>query len=353
MTGSSLNLQGHSVRDDPSIPDKTDIDTLRTVPAEALLDRTAFLHRVTDVPSSTPTLCIPVAEAGIGGHSTFFRVSSFVSDSADELVIHGDLTATAALGTSQRGVHMSRLIESVQEASGAVWPDLDTLIRALLEDVARRQDLDGARVKFDGVAQVSRRAPVSGRRSLDRWGVHAEGTMSAGQVTSRLGLTATIITACPCTRMYSWYSTVLDLADHFGLELANQIGPRIPTFTHSQRATVTIKVEGGDKGIPLGSCYEAVCESAHVVYELLKRPDEHYLVRQAHERPQFTEDVVREVAAAIAARSDPRTQGGNHISVESSALESIHGHTVRSRVEATVAELMEYMAIGERAQVGE
>jgi GTP cyclohydrolase-4 len=346
MASRSLDFQGESIRDGPAAPGGRGIDTFRAVPAEALLDRTAFLDRVTDVPSSAPALCIPVAEAGIGGHSTFFRVKSFVGDSADVLIVHGDLTATAALGISQRGVHMSRLVESVQEVSNAVWPDLDTLIRALVKDVARRQDLDGARVKFDGVGQIDRRLPVSGRRSLDHWGVHAEATTSGGRVTSGLGLTATIITACPCTRMYSWYSTVLDLADHVGLELANQIGERIPTFTHSQRATVTIRVEGGEGGIPLASCYDAVCDSVHVVHELLKRPDEHDLVRRAHERPQFTEDVVREVAAAVAARTDPRTQGGNRISVESSALESIHGHTVRSRVQATVAELMDFMAIG-------
>jgi GTP cyclohydrolase FolE2 len=77
--------------------------------------------------------------------------------------------ATAALGASQRGVQLSRLIESVQEVSSAVWPDLDTLIRTLVQDVARRQDLGRARVKFEGVAQVDRQVPVSGRRSLDHW----------------------------------------------------------------------------------------------------------------------------------------------------------------------------------------
>ena len=347
MANRPLMFDGGSPSGAPPAPPRGDTDRFHDVPAGALFDRAAFLDRITDVPSSSPVLCIPVAEAGIGEHSAFFRVKSFVGGSADELTIHGSLTATAALGASQRGVHMSRIVESAQEVSGAVWPDLDTLIRTLVEDVARRQDLNSARVKVDGVAQVECRAPVSKRGSLDQWGVHAEAAISRGHVTSRLGLTATIITACPCTRMYSWYSTVLELADMVGLELANQIAPRLPTFTHSQRATVTVEVDGGEGGIPLASCYDAVCASAHVVHELLKRPDEHFLVRQAHERPQFTEDVVREVAAAVAAGTDPLTQGGNRVSVESSALESIHGHTVRSRVEATVAELAAYLTQAE------
>jgi GTP cyclohydrolase IV len=325
-------------------------DSFRTVPADALNDRPAFLNQITDVPASAPTVTIPVAEAGISKHQAFFRVASFVPGSHDELVAHGDITATAALGAAQRGVHMSRLVESVQEVADVAWPDLDGLIRALVIDVARRQQLDTAQVSFDGVAQIRCSAPVSGRRSLDSWGLHSQARMAAGRVTSRLGLTATIMTACPCTRMYSWYSTVLELADQVGIELANQIGPKLLTFTHSQRATVQVDVDGGAPGIPLSVCYEAICASSHVVHELLKRPDEHALVRQAHERPQFTEDVVREVAAAIAVRADPATQGGNRVSVTSSALESIHGHTVCSRAEGTVAELLAYMPDGRHAE---
>lgn len=335
MPSSSLHLQGANT------------DVFRGVSADALANRTEFLDHITDVPASTPTLGIPVAEAGIGEHRAFFRVTSFDQGSDDELIIYGDLTATAALGSAQRGVHMSRLVESVQEISGVAWPDLDSLIRTLVLDVASRQKLDAARVRFDGVAQIGCSAPMTGLRSLDSWGLHAEASVLAGQVSSRVGLTATIMTACPCTRMYSWYSTVLDLADQVGVELANQIGARLLTFTHSQRATVRVDVDGGDLGVPLSVCYDAICASAHVVHELLKRPDEHYLVRQAHERPQFTEDVVREVAAAVALRADQRRQGGNRISATSSALESIHGHTVRSRVEATVDELLALVSTGE------
>jgi GTP cyclohydrolase FolE2 len=169
MVSRSLDIHGESAFGGPAVHAAAGIDAFRAIPAEALGDRTAFLERVTDVPGSIPGLRIPVAEAGIGEHSAFFRVKSFVGGSADVLIVHGDLTATAALGASQRGVHMSRLVESVQEVSSAVWPDLDTLIRTLVQDVARRQDLGRARVKFEGVAQVDRQVPVSGRRSLDHW----------------------------------------------------------------------------------------------------------------------------------------------------------------------------------------
>jgi GTP cyclohydrolase IV len=293
MPHNSFDFHGSSTTLGRSVP-ASNLDSFQAVSASAMTDRTAFLDHITDVPASTPTLAIPVAEAGIGEHRVFFRVASFAPGSGDEIVVNGDLMATAALGPAQRGVHMSRLVESVQDVSDVAWPDLDSLIRALVLDVARRQSLDAAKVSFDGIAQIADRAPVSGRRSLDSWGLHAEASVAAGYVASKLGLTATIMTACPCTRMYSWYSAVLDLADQVGIELANQIGPKLLTFTHSQRATVQVSIDGGPFGMPLSVCYEAICASAHVVHELLKRPDEHHLVRQAHERPQFTEDVVRE-----------------------------------------------------------
>ena len=57
--------------------------------------------------------------------------------------------------------------------------------------------------------------------------------------------------------------------------------------------------------------------------ELLKREDEARLVYEAHQRPKFVEDVVRDVVAML--RADPRVFS---FQVGCESLESIHNHTV-------------------------
>jgi GTP cyclohydrolase IV len=313
------------------------------VPADVIEDPAAFLDRITDIPSSAPAFPVPVSEAGIGEQEVFLQLAGF-GEAPEMMPVHGTVSASASLGGTQRGVHMSRIVESVQAVSGTEWPALDDFISALALDVARRQGLGRSRVRFDGQTQIPARAPVSGRLSLNKWGVHAEAACTDGVVTSRAGLTATIITACPCTRAYSWHTAVIGLAGVIGIDTANAVGAGLVTYTHSQRATVTVMVDGGNAGIPLPECYEAIRAGAHVVYELLKRPDEHFLVRQAHERPQFTEDVVREVAARIAAQARGPARDQAAVTVTSAAVESIHAHTVRSKVEGTLAELRGYLA---------
>jgi hypothetical protein len=132
MPHSSVDLHGTSTALGRSVPAPRNSDSFRAVSADSMADRPAFLDHITDVPASTPTLAIPVAEAGIGEHRSFFRMASFDPGSGDEIVVYGDLIASAALGPAQRGVHMSRLVESLQEVSDVSWPDLDSLIRALV-----------------------------------------------------------------------------------------------------------------------------------------------------------------------------------------------------------------------------
>jgi GTP cyclohydrolase FolE2 len=57
-----------------------------------------------------------------------------------------------------------------------------------------------------------------------------------------------------------------------------------------------MKVENNELNISYQSLYKILDESVHLIYDLLKRPDEHELVVRALSKPQFTEDVIRDVA---------------------------------------------------------
>ena len=306
----------------------------------ALRDPEGFLERATDIPSAASRHRIPLEAAGIMDQQISLRLLDLAGP-PDGLRLNGTVSATAMLDGDHRGVHMSRIVEAVSAAEGQVWSSLSAAVEELAADVARRQSAARAAVSVQGTVRFPRQTRVTGRTSPDSLGLHAAGVFAREEATSRVGLTATIMTACPCTRAYSWYSAIMAVAEVAGLETANLVAGRLETFTHSQRAFVTVTADAGPGGISLSDAYGAVTAATHLVQELLKRPDEHDLVRRAHARPQFTEDVVRDVAAELASRVSGSAAPSARVTIESSALESIHAHAVHSRLDLTLEEISE------------
>lgn len=69
-------------------------------------------------------------------------------------------------------------------------------------------------------------------------------------------------------------------------------------------------------------------EASSELYGILKRPDEKFVTERAYDNPKFVEDLVRDVAAALA--RDPRVQWYR---VESENFESIHNHSAYAMIE--------------------
>ena len=74
------------------------------------------------------------------------------------------------------------------------------------------------------------------------------------------------------------------------------------------------------------------------VYELLKRPDELFVVEHAHLRPRFVEDSVR-IALKDVLESLPTLHDGDFLLSRQVNLETIHDHDVVAERHGTVAEL--------------
>jgi GTP cyclohydrolase-4 len=74
------------------------------------------------------------------------------------------------------------------------------------------------------------------------------------------------------------------------------------------------------------------------VYELLKRPDELFVVEQAHLQPRFVEDSVRLALAATLERF-PDLDDADFLYSRQVNLETIHSHDVLAERYGTVAEL--------------
>ena len=85
------------------------------------------------------------------------------------------------------------------------------------------------------------------------------------------------------------------------------------------------------------------------VYELLKRPDELFVVEHAHLQPRFVEDSVRFALKATLDRY-PELADGDFLFARQVNLETIHRHDVVAERSGTVGELRAELAGRRRAR---
>jgi GTP cyclohydrolase FolE2 len=76
--------------------------------------------------------------------------------------------------------------------------------------------------------------------------------------------------------------------------------------------------------------YNILNDSTHLIFDLLKRPDEHDLVVRALSKPQFTEDVGRDVSFQVCKHFGNSISSDTNIYIESVLHDSIHIHDVRT-----------------------
>ena len=112
----------------------------------------------------------------------------------------------------------------------------------------------------------------------------------------------------------------------------------VPLATHNQRGRGTLLVGGGTR-VDAEHLVEIVERSmSSPIYELLKRPDELFVVEHAHLQPRFAEDSVR-VALKTALDELPQLADADFVSSRQVNFETIHAHEVVAERHGTVGEL--------------
>ena len=74
------------------------------------------------------------------------------------------------------------------------------------------------------------------------------------------------------------------------------------------------------------------------IYELMKRPDERFVVDKAHRRPRFVEDSVREMVRGVVERF-PGLPGDAFVHAHQVNFETIHTHDVEAERSGTLSEI--------------
>jgi GTP cyclohydrolase IV len=299
-----------------------------------------------DLQASEPEIQLGLSRAGVTGVAKAIRLRW----GTWERVVSAEIDCTVDLSAQQKGVHMSRFPELFEEAIEQVVHDEALVIEALAEHIARhiaeRQRALRAEVRIRAQYPLERRTPVTKLATQEM--VVLIGIAAASEVGVRrlVGVEATGINACPCAQGLVRGAASERLRDAgFDPGDVERILELVPLATHNQRGRGTLYV-GTEQRLNAEHLVDIVEQSmSSPVYELLKRPDELFVVEHAHLQPRFVEDSVRHALAATLERY-PGLADGDFVYSRQVNLETIHTHDVLAERHGTVGELRAELATG-------
>jgi GTP cyclohydrolase IV len=301
---------------------------------------------VDDLQASTPEIPLALSRAGVTGVQKAIRIRR--GDAV--MVMAAEIDCTVDLAGNQKGVHMSRFPELFDEAIDTVVLGEAFQVEELAEHIARRiverQRALQAEVRIVARWPMRRTTPVTGLATQEM--VSLVGVAAATTDRSRrvVGVEATGINACPCAQGLVRGRAAERLADAgFGDVDVERILELVPLATHNQRGRGTLYV-GSEVDVDAETLVEIVERSMSApVYELLKRPDELFVVEHAHLQPRFVEDSVR-VALRGVLETLPELDGADFVLSRQLNLETIHDHDVVAERHGTIGELRSELASG-------
>jgi GTP cyclohydrolase I/GTP cyclohydrolase-4 len=300
--------------------------------------------RVSDLQASPPEVRLGLSRAGVTGVSKAVRIRY----GEIEKLIAAEIECTVDLDPGQKGVHMSRFPELFEEAIEEVVIGEAFLVEVLADHIARhiveRQRSLRAEVRIAARYPLERTTPVTGLATQEMVALIGIAAASDRGVRRVVGVEAIGVNACPCAQGLVREQARERLGDAGFDELdVDRILELVPLATHNQRGKGTLYV-GSELPVNAEQLV-AIVESSmsSPVYELLKRPDELFVVEHAHLQPRFVEDSVRLALSGTLARYS-KLADGDFLFSRQVNFETIHAHDVLAERFGTVGELRRELA---------
>jgi GTP cyclohydrolase I/GTP cyclohydrolase-4 len=306
-----------------------------------------------DVQASRPTVHVSLSRVGVTGVEKVIRIAG--KDGAPQL-FSAQLECFVDLGPKQKGAHMSRFEEVVNDIIGEVILGetgfkAEELAKSIAERVRKRQDALRAEVTIAARYPEYKAAPISGIRTQEIYTLYGSAVASENGTRRITGVAAQGMTACPCAQQLVAGRARERLGDEgFSDEEIGRILDAVPVATHNQRGLGTLHVgcpEDCATDMEATTLLDIVEDAmSSEIYELMKRSDEGAVVEKAHRRPRFVEDCVREMIRGVVERLD-HLGDGHFVSARQENLETIHQHNVMAERFGLLGELRSEMVSGE------
>jgi GTP cyclohydrolase I/GTP cyclohydrolase-4 len=309
-----------------------------------------------DVQAQAPAVQLSLSRVGVTGVEKVIRLRH----NGNEQLFSARFECVVQLGSRQKGAHMSRFEEVINETIGQVVLGestfrVETLAEHIAQLVRERQRARRAEVSVEARFPEHKPAPVSGVETQELYTLHGAAICTELGTRRLTGVTAQGMTACPCAQ-----ELVADRArdrlreQGFDGDEIERILAAVPVATHNQRGLGTLHIgctELCEDEIDATALLEIVEQSmSSEIYELMKRSDEVAVVEKAHRRPRFVEDCVREMVQGVVERF-PQLDDRAFVSARQVNLETIHQHNVVAERFGTLGEVRRELASGAPASV--
>jgi GTP cyclohydrolase IV len=299
-----------------------------------------------DLQASAPEVRIGLSRAGVTGVQKAVRMQHGGHDA----LVSAEIDCFVDLDPAQKGVHMSRFPEVFEEAIDEVVIDGKLLVENLAEHIAKhiveRQQALRAEVKIAARYPIERLTPVTGLRTQELVTLIGLAAASPSSTRRVVGVEATGINACPCAQGLVREEATERLGEAgFDEADVDRILELVPLATHNQRGRGTLYL-GTQVRLDAEDLVDIVEQSmSSPIYELLKRPDELFVVEHAHLTPRFVEDSVRLMVKG-ALDSYLELEDEDFVLARQVNFETIHNHEVLAERFGTVGELRGELANG-------
>ena len=315
--------------------------------------RERSLHFVSDRQEESPEVRLGLSRVGV---SRVRRIVRLEIDGKTR-VYNGEFTMVADLAPDKAGVHMSRFTEILEEATLDVLaredapPRIERLVEAIAQEIVASQRAIRADVRLRADFGLERWTPVSGKRGEEIYTLVGIAHAGEGGTRCVVGVEAEGMTACPCAQQMVREHSLHELTEAgFTQTDANRALDALPGATHNQRGrgAVLLGVDASHAAAVRAEDLVEIVENAmsSETYDLLKRPDEFFVVNKAHHNPKFVEDVVRGI---LARALDVYSDLGDETFVFASQVnyESIHKHDAFAEAFGLFGEFREELRTGE------
>lgn len=274
------------------------------------------------------------------------------------------ISALISLPSYKRGIHMSRTSETIEEIINEVifkpTPSVevvgDRIARELLEKHPYTEKVE---VKLEGkiIVQSKDDQQRAIQKAYDISSFVKARKNEQGEIDFNyyIGASAIGMTVCPCAKEMSQEYAEEIIKNRNDIQIADNTIQKLlnilPFSSHNQRSTGTIVVQIKDLNnhkIDVLDIIDVIEDSmSGKMQSVLKRPEEAKLVRSAHLKPLFAEDVIREMAKNFINRKFPNLEDNFRVIFKVESFESIHPHNVYAELKSTVGELRKIIKLQE------
>jgi GTP cyclohydrolase-4 len=331
---------------------KTVAELAAAVDASGIVKKTRALHFFANRQDEEPDVKLAINRVGVAKVRRIVRLSL---DGA-ETVFNGEFAMVADLAPHKAGVHMSRFGELLEETTLEVLSRddrpgrIEDVVAQIAREIVASQNALRADVRLRADFGLERWTPVSGKRGEETYTLVGIAHADCDGVRRVVGVEAEGMTACPCAQSMMREHSMRGLVEAgFSEAEASRALDALPVATHNQRGrgSIMIGATGGrDLEVRAEDLVEIVENSmSSETYDLLKRPDEFFIVNKAHQNPKFVEDVVRGILArALDVYAD--FPDDTFVAASQVNYESIHKHDAFAEAFGTFGELREELRSG-------